>query len=197
MKNPLIFIISLMIISCTSQNKIFTPQELAIINSENLILNLYTYDNEQENELLREKSNSFNKDEIKDLTLEKLKSKMLATVKNPEHPGVGIAAPQVGILRKLIAVQRFDKEDNPFEFYINPVIVAHSDSTVVSTEGCLSVPDKKGDVIRYASVKIEYLDNDKQIKQETINGFTAIIFQHEIDHLDGTLYIDKIVETIE
>jgi peptide deformylase len=101
----------------------------------------------------------------------------------------------VGIAKRLIVVQRFDKEDGPFEFYVNPRITAVSDSMVVGAEGCLSVPGRYGKVARHAEVTIEYLDGyDFTPHTERVGGYTAIIFQHEIDHLEGVLYIDKLAD---
>lgn len=120
--------------------------------------------------------------------------RMLATVQDPQHEGVGIAAPQVGILRRLIAVQRFDKPGEPFEFYANPEIVFCSDSLAPGREGCLSVPDLYGIVERSQRIVLRYCDGRSEVKTDTVSGFTAVIFQHEIDHLDGILYIDRRVE---
>ena len=111
-------------------------------------------------------------------------------VQNPENEGVGIAAPQVGILRRLVAVQRFDKEGEPFEFFINPEIVAKDDTLVAGSEGCLSVPEIYDDVERSQRITLRYYDSSFIPHEEVIEGFTAVIFQHEIDHLDGKLFID-------
>ena len=98
-----------------------------------------------------------------------LKQRMLCTVIDPADPGVGIAAPQVGVSRRLIAVQRFDREGEPFEFYVNPRIVRYAGETVRSPEGCLSIPGKI----------------DTAVRRE------RVVFQHEIDHLNGILFIDR------
>ena len=108
--------------------------------------------------------------------------------------GVGIAAPQVGINRRLIMVQRFDKEDKPFEFYYNAVIKEKRGEKVVGWEGCLSIPAGYGQVARWQDIDVEYdtMNGGKlERKVERIQGFTAVIFQHETDHLDGVLFIDK------
>ena len=139
----------------------------------------------------------------------RLCSLMVATVTHPFQDGVGIAGPQVGLNRRVIAVQRFDKEpvevngksDYPFEVYPNIRIVWESDSLAYGSEGCLSVPDRRGDVLRSTEIVIEYADIDalsSKIKRkckvqaselptirDTIRGFTAVIFQHECDHLAG------------
>ena len=122
---------------------------------------------------------------------------MVATVTHPSQDGVGIAGPQVGLNRRVIAVQRFDKEGEPFEVYPNVRIVWASDSLAAGPEGCLSVPDRNGDVLRSREIVIEYadmnrLDEEDYMVRETVYGFTAVIFQHEVDHLDGVLYIDRL-----
>lgn len=122
--------------------------------------------------------------------LKTLIRRMLITVTHPEVGGVGIAAPQVGINRRLILVQRFDKEDEPFEAYFNPVILSKSTETVTRDEGCLSIPGCHGPVERQDVIEIKYIQPEVNEVFETVQGFTARIFQHEIDHLDGVLYTD-------
>lgn len=117
--------------------------------------------------------------------------RMLATVQSPQHDGVGIAAPQVGILREVIAVQRFDKQGAPFELFVNPKIRTFLGQKQSGGEGCLSVPDRRGDVERFRKIVLEYRDTEFRPHLDTIEGFTAVIFQHEVDHLRGRLYIDK------
>lgn len=73
---------------------------------------------------------------------------MLLTVMNPDHADVGIAAPQVGINKNVIWVQRFDKKGEPFEFFINPKIIWRSQLTRLGTEGCLSIPDQREETER-------------------------------------------------
>ena len=133
---------------------------------------------------------------------EMLCSLMVATVTHPSQDGVGIAGPQVGLNRRVVAVQRFDKEpvewggksDHPFEVYPNIHIVWSSDSLAYGPEGCLSVPDRRGEVLRSQEIVIEYTDMNSPTHalRDTVRGFTAVIFQHEIDHLDGVLYIDRL-----
>lgn len=120
--------------------------------------------------------------------------RMAATVRDPQNEGVGIAAPQVGILRRVIAVQRFDKPGEPFGFYINPEIIAVSGPAEPGREGCLSIPDIYGTVGRPHRITIRYRDEGFGQVTETVEGFTAVIFQHEIDHLDGVLFIDRMQE---
>jgi len=121
-----------------------------------------------------------------------LQQRMLATVLHPDSRGVGIAAPQVGISRRLILVQRFDKEGEPFEAYFNPHILKSSESTVLRDEGCLSIPGLRGPVERPDIIEIKYIGTDGKEVIETVQGFTSRIFQHEIDHLNGVLYTDRV-----
>lgn len=120
-----------------------------------------------------------------------LRRRMLATVRNPQNEGVGIAAPQVGVSRRLIAVQRFDKAGEPFEFYINPEILSVSGEAEEGPEGCLSVDGVRGSVARPRRIVLRYRTERFVDTTETVEGFTAVIFQHETDHLDGVLFIDR------
>jgi peptide deformylase len=132
------------------------------------------------------------KSDTQDLVLNHFIARLYKTVTDSTSLGVGIAAPQVGIPRQIIWVQRFDKEAFPFECYLNIKIVAHSDSTKLTTEGCLSIPDYRAVVERPDFVVIEYDKIDGSHYKETIYGFTAVIFQHEVDHLNGILYLDHL-----
>lgn len=130
--------------------------------------------------------------ELQSDELKSLMAKMLRTVTDPSQDGVGIAAPQVGINRRIIWVQRLDKEDEPFECYVNIRVDSLYGETTHGREGCLSVPGYSGFVPRKTDVIISYADLESgETKKEHVNGYTAIIFQHECDHLDGILYIDK------
>jgi len=127
---------------------------------------------------------------------------MLKTVKNPAHPGVGIAAPQVGINRNATWIQRYDKgtfTSHPFEFYINPKITAYSDTVKLKSDGCLSVPNPPtGQDFSYRAIwiNVEYDLPDGTHKKERINHeYTAHIFQHEIDHLNAIMYLDRMIES--
>jgi len=123
-----------------------------------------------------------------------LARRMYLAVTDPARPGVGIAAPQVGINRSLIWVQRFDKPGEPFEHYLNPVITWRSDLLRKGQEGCLSIPDTVGDVLRHYTIRLAYQDPSGKWQEELIEGFTAVIFQHETDHLLGVLFTDRLAE---
>ncbi len=126
----------------------------------------------------------------KDKNLKRLADRMLVTVK--EHQGVGIAAPQVGLNVQAIWVQRFDKEDKPFEFFVNPKIKWRSSALRLGSEGCLSIPNERGDVYRNLVIELSYETLKGEKKRELIEGFTAVIFQHEYDHLIGKLFTERI-----
>lgn len=115
--------------------------------------------------------------------------------------GVGLAAPQIGILKRLIVVDnREDEEEEgerPMRFYmINPEII-EKDGEEVSMEGCLSVPGKQGTVKRAKHIKVKYNDIEGQEIIMEAEDFLARIIQHETDHLNGILYTDKAIEMYE
>ncbi len=172
----------------------FSKEEVAIINTlPDSILHVYTIEDQQENSVLRKESRELGEKDLLSEEFALLKERMIKTVTHPSVDGVGLAAPQIGINRNVVAVQRFDKEGSPFEVYPNISILDYSDSTQVGPEGCLSVPGERHNVKRSAQIKIQYYSIEKkQIVSEEIKGFTAVIFQHEVDHLGGVLYTDKI-----
>ncbi|WP_439612653.1 peptide deformylase [Reyranella sp.] len=110
-----------------------------------------------------------------------------------DAPGIGLAAPQVGVLKRVIVldIDREDTKTGPL-FMANPEIVAASDEDVAYEEGCLSVPDHYSDVVRPATVTVRYLDRDGKQQDLACDGLLATCVQHEIDHLDGVLFIDHI-----
>ncbi len=126
--------------------------------------------------------------------LDLLAKRMLLAMRDTARPGVGIAAPQLGINKKLIWVQRFDKEGAPFEFYVNPQITWQSVLYRKGREGCLSIPDISGNVLRHYTIGLSYQQRDGTFKNEIVEGFTAVIFQHEIDHLNGILFTQRLQE---
>lgn len=130
----------------------------------------------------------------RDPSLPLLARRMYLAVTDSLHPGVGIAAPQVGINRNLIWVQRFDKPGEPMELYLNPQITWRSKLLRKGLEGCLSIPDTMGQVLRNYAIRLTYQDSDGAQHEEMIEGFTAVIFQHETDHLHGILFTDRQVE---
>jgi peptide deformylase len=108
-------------------------------------------------------------------------------------PGIGLAAPQVGALQRVIVldIDREEVKTGPL-FMANPEIVEASDEDVIYEEGCLSVPDHYSDVARPEKVRVRYLDRDGKQRELACEGLLATCVQHEIDHLDGILFIDHI-----
>ena len=152
----------------------------------------------QDSLILRQPSTDLTREDIADGLYRTLATKMLATVTSPEQDGVGIAGPQVGVLRRVVAVMRYDKPDRPFEVYPNIRIIGSRGEKEPGPEGCLSVPDMRGGVARYQDITISYTDPVTLADTtETVQGYSAVIFQHECDHLDGVLYIDKILPALE
>lgn len=178
----------------------FSACELNILNGTDSIMRVLTIEDSLDNVVLRAASHDFSLEELMSDEFKKLERMMIATVTHPSQDGVGIAGPQVGLNRRVVAVQRFDKEGEPFEVYANVKIVWMSDSLAYGPEGCLSVPDRRGNVLRSQQIVIEYADlaplshscDDIPMARDTVSGFTAVIFQHEIDHLEGVLYIDRL-----
>ena len=200
-----LLLINMTALSCSTSPENFSQQELSLIHGADSIMRVLTIDNQEDSTVLRTKSSDLPAEALRSDDYKRLAELMLATVTHPSQDGVGIAAPQVGLNRRVVAVQRFDKEDIlpdgsegcPFEVYPNIRIVSMSDSVEPGPEGCLSVPDRSGDVMRSKEIVIEYadvtrLDEADYMVRETINGFTAVIFQHEVDHLEGILYIDRL-----
>lgn len=126
--------------------------------------------------------------------LDLLAKRMLLSMRDSTRPGVGIAAPQLGINKKIIWVQRFDKTGTPFELYLNPQITWQSVLYRKGKEGCLSIPDISGNVLRHYTIGLSYQQRDGTYKNEIVEGFTAVIFQHEIDHLNGILFTQRLQE---
>ena len=123
--------------------------------------------------------------------LRRLADDMLETMY--DAPGSGLAAPQVGVLKRLFVMDCAKKEGsdapNPMVL-VNPEIIARSEDTKVFEEGCLSIPEIYADVERPAEVTMRWLGLDGEEHEQTFGGFPAVCVQHELDHLNGRLYIE-------
>lgn len=110
-----------------------------------------------------------------------------------EAPGIGLAAIQVGIPKRMLVIDvtREDEERRPL-FIINPEFTWLSDDDKVYEEGCLSLPEQYAEVARPESVKISYLDRNGERQELHADGLLAVCLQHEMDHLDGILFVDHI-----
>ncbi len=180
------------------QSSIWDDKELAVIRTEEVPMRILTIDNEEDIRILRSQCEDLSDEQLKSAEFQTLAQKMLASVDYPDSGGVGIAGPQIGLTRRIVALQRQDKKDKPFEVYANIRITNFRGEKKSGREGCLSVPGVRGFVERYRDIDIQYTDIETlEVKTERIKGFTAVIFQHECEHLDGILYIDKCTETFE
>lgn len=173
----------------------WTDSERALIENQPDVMRVLTVEDESDIEVLRTPCRDIPLKGLRDTLYADLTRKMLATVTSPEHDGVGIAGPQIGISRNVVAVQRFDKEGEPFEVYPNIRIVAMRGEPEPGPEGCLSVPGRRGEVLRWRDIDISYTspETGREVT-ERVEGFTAVIFQHETDHLKGVLYTDKLCD---
>jgi peptide deformylase len=110
-----------------------------------------------------------------------------------QAPGIGLAAPQVGELKRVIVVDCAKAEEKPQPYKMaNPEILWQSEELLVNNEGCLSLPEHYADVARPAEVKVRYVDEQNEIRELHAKGLLATCIQHEIDHLEGTLFVDHI-----
>jgi peptide deformylase len=140
-------------------------------------------------------------DNSQDPSVQALIDRMLEMMK--QAGGVGIAAPQAGVSTQLVIVAsrptpRYpDAPEMVPTPMLNPQMLAHSEDMEKGWEGCLSVPGIRGLVPRYSSVTISYLDRVGQPQEQTLEGFVARIFQHEYDHLQGVVFIDRVEQTTE
>ena len=214
------------LVGCVNTNG-WSKGELKIINEAVAPMRVLTVDNPADSAILRTPCTDLTPEMLTSPEYARLAELMVATVTDPSEDGVGIAGPQVGISRRIVAVQRFDKPGEPFEVYPNIRIIATRGDLYPGPEGCLSVPGRRGTVLRSRDIDIRYTlvpataangapaagtpsastspagTSSAGSSQagtplalrdtvERIQGFTAVIFQHECDHLDGILYIDKL-----
>ena len=109
-----------------------------------------------------------------------------------EAPGIGLAAPQIGVLQRILVMDVVKEEDGVAQPYMmaNPEIIWESEETNTYEEGCLSIPDEFADVQRPAEVRVRYMDETGETREIDCDGLLATCVQHEIDHLNGKLFID-------
>lgn len=107
--------------------------------------------------------------------------------------GIGLAAPQVGVLKRVIVVDVAPPEEPPAPVRMaNPVVLWRSPEVTTGEEGCLSLPEQYADVTRPARVRVRFLDHDNREQEIATDGLLAKCIQHEIDHLDGILFVDHL-----
>jgi peptide deformylase len=126
-----------------------------------------------------------------DADIRRLMDDMLETMYSA--PGVGLAAPQVGVSKRVIVadVARSGEPPQPMRM-ANPEIIEASADRAVFEEGCLSLPEHFAEVKRPEQVRVRFLDHENEIRESDMDGFLATCIQHEIDHLDGILFVDHI-----
>ena len=108
-------------------------------------------------------------------------------------PGIGLAAPQIGVSERIVVIDIGRSEDNRQPLcLVNPEIVWVSDEDNTYEEGCLSVPEYYADVVRPKAVKVKFLDRDNNPVELETDGLLATVVQHELDHLDGVLFVDHL-----
>ena len=147
--------------------------------------------------VLRKRAREVTLDELRSAAVQGLIDDLIET-KRAAH-GAGLAANQVGETLRVAVVEvepgnpRYPyKPPVPLTVLVNPVLEPVGDGTVEIVEGCLSVPDLRGAVPRHEAVRVRYLDRDGNEREEVRRGLTAGTFQHEVDHLDGILFLDRV-----
>jgi peptide deformylase len=126
-----------------------------------------------------------------DEAVRKLMDDMLETMH--EAPGIGLAAPQVGVFKRIIVVDVSKDKEAPQPYrLVNPEVVWAADEEAVYEEGCLSLPEQYADVARPAEVRVRYRDETDEVRELHASGLLATCIQHEIDHLEGILFVDHI-----
>ena len=157
-----------------------------------MTLPIYVYGSE----VLREVAEEVDVDKTDKEELRRYIDDMFETMYHAD--GVGLAAPQVGDSRRILVVDGRDVADVYPELkdfrraMVNPVVIEESEETAEYSEGCLSVPDIHCNVVRPKKMTVRYLDADLKEVEETLDGFACRMVQHEMDHLDGHLFVDRV-----
>lgn len=127
-------------------------------------------------------------DEIRRLMDDMLETMYLA-------PGIGLAAPQVGVLKRVLVVDVAGEGEKPAPLKMaNPEILWRSEELATYSEGCLSLPEHYADVSRPAEIKVRYLDGENEIRELHAKGLLATVIQHEMDHLEGKVFVERLSE---
>jgi peptide deformylase len=148
--------------------------------------------------VLRERARELTRDELASPETQAFIDDLIATMRHAN--GAGLAANQVGRPIQIAAIEVGDNPRYPYKpripltVVVNPIIEPLDDETVEINEGCLSVPNLRGTVARFVNVRVRYLDRDGVARDEVKRGLTAGTFQHECDHLNGTLFLDRVTD---
>ena len=151
------------------------------------------------NPLLREVSRAVTPEELASVEMQTLIDDLVDTMRAAN--GAGIAAPQIGELVRIATIEVNENPRYPYKpripltVVVNPVVEFLDDELVDINEGCLSVPNMRGNVLRHVNIRVTYLDRHGVEHVEVKRGLTAGTFQHELDHLDGLLFLDRVHDT--
>ena len=151
------------------------------------------------NPVLRERARELTRDELASADVQSFIDDLIATMRDAN--GAGLAAPQVHRALRIAAIEVKDnprypyKPNVPLTVLVNPVLTPLSDATFVNYEGCLSVPDLRGEVVRHAELRVQAWDRAGNAIDAVVRGLTAGTYQHECDHLDGKLFVDRVHDT--
>ena len=137
--------------------------------------------------ILRQKAKDIKEIKEEDISIAKVMIKIMNNA-----PGVGLAANQIGVLKKIVTVNIKDEKKDIKKQYIlfNPKIVSYSKNTNIMEEGCLSIPEQFAEIERPEEIIVEYINEKKEIVKKKVSGIESRVLQHEIDHLSGKLFID-------
>ena len=149
--------------------------------------------------VLREVARPVGAEELAAPETQRLIDDMIETMRAAN--GAGLAAPQVGVPLRIAVIEvregnpRYPyKPPIPLTVIVNPELTPLDDATFATNEGCLSMPNVRGDLERFENVGVRYLDRRGEVHEETRRGLTAGTFQHEVDHLDGILFVDRMAD---
>lgn len=185
-------------VGCGGLGHRLTPSERELVMSSDGLMRVLQVTSREDSLLLRKHCADLTAKDLQSEVYDRLARRMVATVTDSTQDGVGLAAPQVGLNRRVVAVMRFDKPGYPFEVYPNIYIEYYSEETQTGPEGCLSIPGPVGEVERSQQIIIRYTDPATlSAVRDTVDGYTAVIFQHEVDHLEGILFTDRLTDSRE
>jgi peptide deformylase len=150
--------------------------------------------------ILRERAAEVSDEELRSPQLQRLIDDLIETRR--AAGGAGLAAVQVSVPKRIAVVEVDDaarrrypyKPPVPLTVIVNPEIEPLSREKLLINEGCLSVPGLRGDVERYTRIRVHYLDRNGRAHEDVVDGLTAGTFQHEVDHLDGVLFLDRVTD---
>ena len=148
--------------------------------------------------ILRQRAEEVPADEIRSDEVQGLIDDLIDTMRHAN--GAGLAANQIGVARRIAVIEVADNPRYPYKpavpltVIVNPVIEPLDDELVEVNEGCLSVPDLRGSVARHVNIRVRWLDREGVPHDEVQRGLTAGTFQHECDHLDGVLFLDRVTD---